>query len=148
MQSVPITTDVVSSNLDQGEVYNISLSVSCDRSVVYSGSSTKNTDRWNIAEILLKVALSTIKQNKNIFLAINIAVILLTSRSICSSYIMLLLLKLTSPPSSIWNHSQLWLSCLCPMVFLLPMTVRLFGSPVIWLWVHLMKAIPEMRRVR
>ena len=25
MQSVPITTDVVSSNLDQGEVYNISL---------------------------------------------------------------------------------------------------------------------------
>jgi hypothetical protein len=30
MQSVPITTDVVSSNLDQGEVYNISLSVSCE----------------------------------------------------------------------------------------------------------------------
>jgi hypothetical protein len=25
MQSVPITTDVVSSNLDQGEVYNIML---------------------------------------------------------------------------------------------------------------------------
>jgi len=42
MQSVPITTNVVSSNLDQGEVYNImwsSLSVTCDRSVVFSGST-------------------------------------------------------------------------------------------------------------
>jgi hypothetical protein len=42
MQSVPITTDVVSLNLDQGEVYNImwySLSVTCDRSVVFPGSS-------------------------------------------------------------------------------------------------------------
>jgi hypothetical protein len=39
MQSVPITTDVVSSNLDQGEVYNImwySLSVTCDRTVVFA----------------------------------------------------------------------------------------------------------------
>ena len=39
---LPITTDVVSSNLGQGEVYNIilySLSVTCDRSVVFSGSS-------------------------------------------------------------------------------------------------------------
>jgi hypothetical protein len=33
-----IGVDVVSSNLDQGEVYN-SLSVTCDRSVVFSGSS-------------------------------------------------------------------------------------------------------------
>ena len=42
MQSMPITTDVVSSNLDHGEVYNImlySLSVTCGRSVVFSGSS-------------------------------------------------------------------------------------------------------------
>jgi len=42
MQSVPVTTDVVSSNLDQGDVYNImwySLSMTCDRSVVFSGSS-------------------------------------------------------------------------------------------------------------
>jgi len=41
MQSVPISTDVVSSNIDQGEVYNIilSLSVTCDRSVVFSGYS-------------------------------------------------------------------------------------------------------------
>ena len=37
MQSVPITTDVVRSNHDQGEVYNImstKLSMTCDRSVV------------------------------------------------------------------------------------------------------------------
>jgi hypothetical protein len=37
-----ITTNVVSSNLDQGEVYNImwkSLSVTCERSVVFSVSS-------------------------------------------------------------------------------------------------------------
>jgi hypothetical protein len=43
MQSVPITTDVVISNLDQGEVYNImryNLSVIYDRSMVFSGSSS------------------------------------------------------------------------------------------------------------
>ena len=42
MQSVPITTDVVSSNLDQRQVYNIMwkiLSVTCDRSVVFSETS-------------------------------------------------------------------------------------------------------------
>ena len=42
MQSVSITTDVVSWNLDQGEVHIIMwyrLSVTCDRSVVFSGSS-------------------------------------------------------------------------------------------------------------
>jgi hypothetical protein len=42
IQSLPIITDVVSSNLDLGEVYNImwkSLSVTCDRLVVFSGSS-------------------------------------------------------------------------------------------------------------
>ena len=54
MQSVPIITDVVSSNLDQGELYNImwqSLSVTCDRAVVFSGSSVSSsikTDRNNI----------------------------------------------------------------------------------------------------
>ena len=69
MQSVSITTDVVSSNLDQGEVYNImwsSLSVTCDRSVVFSSgppvSSTNKADRHDIAEVLLEVALNTIKQ--------------------------------------------------------------------------------------
>jgi hypothetical protein len=42
MLSVPITTDVESSSPDQDEVYNImwsSLSVTCDKSVVFSGSS-------------------------------------------------------------------------------------------------------------
>ena len=42
MQSVPITTDVVSLNLDQDEVHNImcyGLFVTCDRSVVFSGYS-------------------------------------------------------------------------------------------------------------
>jgi len=42
MQSMHVTTDVVSSNLDQGEVYNImwkSLSVIYYRSMVSSGFS-------------------------------------------------------------------------------------------------------------
>ena len=49
MQSVPITTDVGSSNLDQGEVYNImwqSLSMTCDRSVVFTSSSSF-LHQWN-----------------------------------------------------------------------------------------------------
>ena len=37
--------------------------VTCDRSVVFSGSTNK-TDRHNIAEILLKLALNTIKPNR------------------------------------------------------------------------------------
>jgi hypothetical protein len=66
MQSVPITTDVVSSNLDQGEVYNImwsSLSVTCDRSVGFSGYF--GFLHHDITEILLKVVLNTIKQANN-----------------------------------------------------------------------------------
>ena len=42
MRSVPITTNVVGSDPAHGEVYNImwwSLSVTCDRSVVFSGHS-------------------------------------------------------------------------------------------------------------
>ena len=54
MQSVPITTDVASSNLDQGEVYN--------RLAGLPVSSTNKTDRHDIPEILIKVALNTIKQ--------------------------------------------------------------------------------------
>ena len=44
-----------------------SLSVTCDRSVVFSGmpvSSTNKTDRHNITEILLKVVLNTINLNQ------------------------------------------------------------------------------------
>ena len=50
MQSVPITTDVVSSNLDQGLWFSPCPQV----------SSTNKTDPHNITEILLKVALNTI----------------------------------------------------------------------------------------
>ena len=70
MQSVPITTDV-SSNLDQGEVYNImwlSLSVTWGRFVVFSGPpifSTNKTDCHDVTEILLKMPLNTIKQAHN-----------------------------------------------------------------------------------
>jgi hypothetical protein len=58
--SVSITTKVGSLNLTHGEVCSIqhhviSLSVSCDRSVV---SSTNKTDSHAITEILLKVALT------------------------------------------------------------------------------------------
>ena len=50
---------------DQGEVYNImwsSLSVTCNRLVVFSTNKTDSQDR---TEILLKVALNTIKQTNN-----------------------------------------------------------------------------------
>ena len=71
MQSVPITTDVVSSTPAQGEVYNImwlSLSVTCDRLVIFSGFlHQKKPDHHDIAEILLKVALNTIKQTISYF---------------------------------------------------------------------------------
>jgi hypothetical protein len=64
LQSVPIATDVMSSNLDQGEVCNImwyNLSVTCDRSVVFSGSSGflhqynwPPRYNWNIVESGIK----------------------------------------------------------------------------------------------
>ena len=44
----------------------LSMSVTCDRSVVFSGysvSSTIKTDRHDITEILLKMTLSTINHN-------------------------------------------------------------------------------------
>ena len=66
MQSVPITTDVVSLNLTQGEVYNIMWPV-CQWLAAGRWftpgppvSSTNKTDRHDITEILLKVALNTI----------------------------------------------------------------------------------------
>ena len=70
MQSVPITTEVVSSNPVHGEVYSIQhyviKFVSNLRQVGgflrYSDSSTNKTDRHDITEILLKVALNTINQ--------------------------------------------------------------------------------------
>ena len=69
---MPITTDVVSSNLDQGDVYNImcySLSVTYDRSVVFFPgppvSTANKTDRHDITEILLK---QKIKQTSIMFI--------------------------------------------------------------------------------
>jgi hypothetical protein len=63
MQSAPITTDVVSSNLDQGEVHNIMwLAKGRWFSPGLLVSSTNETDRHDITEILLKVAFNTLKQ--------------------------------------------------------------------------------------
>ena len=67
VQSVTINTKVVSSNPDQGEVYNIMwLSLSSDLQHFTPVSSTNKSDRHNITEILLKVALNTIKPNQYI----------------------------------------------------------------------------------
>ena len=74
MQSVPtgITTNVLSSNPDNDEVhsiphYVINLSLTCDRfGFLTQVSSTNETDRHDITEILLKVALSTITLNPEV----------------------------------------------------------------------------------
>jgi len=61
VQSVAITTKVVSSNIPYELMYSIQHYVI--KSVVFPGtpvSSTNKTDRHDIAEILLKVALHTI----------------------------------------------------------------------------------------
>jgi len=73
MQSVPITTKVVSLNPAHGEVYSIQhyvIKFVSDLQQV-SGflrvlrvSTTNKTDRHNIAEKLLKVALITINLNQ------------------------------------------------------------------------------------
>jgi hypothetical protein len=66
MQSVPTITNVVGLTRAQDEEYNSNLSLTCGRSVVFSGSSTNKTDRHDITEILLKVALNTIKQTASL----------------------------------------------------------------------------------
>ena len=53
MQSVPITTKVVSSNPVHGEMHSLQHYVTCNRSVVFSGtpvSSTNKTERHDITE--------------------------------------------------------------------------------------------------
>jgi hypothetical protein len=61
MQSVPITTDVVSSNIDQGEVYNIMrLATGQWFSPGHLASSSNKTDLHDIIEILMKVALGIV----------------------------------------------------------------------------------------
>jgi hypothetical protein len=77
MQSMPITTKVVSSNPAHGEVYSIQQYNVCDKVCQWlvAGrwfspgtpvSSTNKTDDHDIlvTEILLKVALNTIDQTK------------------------------------------------------------------------------------
>ena len=73
MQSLPITTKVVSLNPVHGEVYSIQhyvIKFASDLLQVggFSSStpvsSTNKTDRHDITEILLKVALNTIIQTK------------------------------------------------------------------------------------
>jgi hypothetical protein len=75
MQSVPITTNFVGSNLTHGKVYSIQQL--CDKvcqwlvvglwfSLVTPVSSTNKTDNHNITEILLKVVLNTITLSKYI----------------------------------------------------------------------------------
>jgi hypothetical protein len=72
MQSVPITTQVVSSYPVHGEVQHLcdnvcrSLATGQWFSLGTPVSSTNKTDRHDIIEILLKVALNTIKQTKPI----------------------------------------------------------------------------------
>ena len=74
MQLVPITTEVVNSNLDQGEVYRCT--TLCDKvcqrlatglwfSPGIPVSSINKTAHHYITEILLKVALNTIKPKPN-----------------------------------------------------------------------------------
>jgi hypothetical protein len=65
MESVPITTDVVGSTPTQGAVYNIMwLAEGRWFSPSPPVSSTNKTDRHDKTEILLRVALSTIKPNQ------------------------------------------------------------------------------------
>ena len=76
LQSVPIASKIVHSNPTHGEVSSIQLdvikfSVTCDRSVISPGtqlSSTNKTNRHDISEILLKVALKTTTPNTRILL--------------------------------------------------------------------------------
>ena len=67
MPSVPMITNVMSSNLVHGEVYSIQhYTIKYDRSVIfsrYSGSSTNKIDVNDITEILLKVTLNTTIHN-------------------------------------------------------------------------------------
>jgi hypothetical protein len=74
-QSVAIITDVVSSNLDHGEEYNIMwfcqwLAAGRWFSAGPPVSSTNKTDRHDITEILLKVALNTIRPNQTYYVSL------------------------------------------------------------------------------
>ena len=40
--------------------------------------------------------------------------------------------------------SRLWISCLDPLILLLPKFLKLFGFPIFQLWMYLLKVIPEI----
>ena len=71
VQSVPISTKVMSSNLDQSEVYNIIVIKFVSVLQQVGGflrvlrSSTNKADRHDITEILLKLPLRTINQQNH-----------------------------------------------------------------------------------
>ena len=125
VQSVPITTNVVNSNPVHGEVYSIQhyviLSMTCGRSIVFSGYSgffTNKTDLPDITEMLLKVALNTINQPKiNLphssisskvkqWVRINMFIYILNEsflRSVCTNY--------TTSTNGFTKIAQDWWSC-------------------------------------
>jgi hypothetical protein len=45
------------------------------------------------------------------------------------------------------NHSRYWISCLDPLVYLLPKTFRLLGFQIFWLRAYLTIFNPETRHV-
>jgi hypothetical protein len=51
-------------------------------------------------------------------------------------------------PLGIGDLGRFGISCLGPLVFLLPKTFKLFGFQIFRLWAYLMKVIPGTRRVR
>jgi len=71
-------------------------------------SSTTKNGRYDIAEILLKVALKTKNQIKS------------------------------NPPSCIGDLTQFWLSCLGPLIFLLPK-----ANTILWLFNILVLSVPD-----
>ena len=91
IHSVPITTNLVSSNPVHGEVYSkqlyvICLSVTCEGRWFSSGipaSSTNKTDRQDITEILLKVPFNTINKQTNSFIDNNYVKIIVACQTDC-----------------------------------------------------------------
>ena len=38
-----------------------------------------------------------------------------------------------------------WLSCLCPLDFLIPKTFKLFGFQIVWIWIYLMEILGRIQ---
>jgi len=61
---------------------------------------------------------------------------------------MYLLLKLRFSSVGIGDIRLVWLSCLGPLGFLIPKSLKLSCFPIFHAWVYLMKVIPETYRVQ